>query len=340
MKTPTRLVNSQGQVRYGVYEHSVDEVNFMDFDLRTPMDKPRSRLAKRFACNQFQFVCFSSPSLIVGVAIVDLKLVSNAFVYLYEPSSARYQEFSFLQPLAIGTRIGDSPTRGSARFHKGNARLSITAQPESGMRHVEVAIGDQLRIDAQIDESPPCQPKAVCTRAGYNGWVFTHKANALLCTGEIRWQDRPYSLKDMGALASLDWTAGFMRRETFWNWGSLSCYLADGRRLGFNLAAGVNETGFTENALWLDGQRYNVDMVDFQFERYQPDSPWQLRSADGTIDVHFTPKGRRCEKTNAWLMASNFNQYFGQYHGQVIVANEQITLNGEWGLVEDHYARW
>lgn len=312
----------------------------MDFDLRTPMDKPRSAIAKRFACNQFQFVCFSSPSLIVGVAIVDLKLVSNAFVYLYEPSSARYQEFSFLQPLAMGTDIHNSPTHGSAHFHKGRARFAIAAQPEQHRRHLDVMIGDSLHISAQIDESPPYQPKAVCTRAGYNGWVFTHKANALPCTGEVRWQGRLYSLQDMGALASLDWTAGFMRRETFWNWGSLSCHLADGRRLGFNLAAGVNETGFTENALWLDGQRHHVDMVDFQFERYQPNSPWRLRSADGTIDVHFTPKGRRCEKTNAWLIASNFNQYFGQYQGRVTVAGEPIVLNGEWGLVEDHYARW
>ena len=131
-----------------------------------------------------------------------------------------------------------------------------------------------------------------------------------------------------------------MRRETFWNWGSLSCQLRDGRRLGFNLAAGVNETGFTENALWLDGRLIKVDMVDFRFDRYQPNHSWAMRSADGIIDLHFTPHGRRQDKTNALVIASNFSQYFGQYHGEIRLPGEVIHLEGEWGLAEDHFAKW
>src|SRR5690606_24571159 len=87
------------------------------------------------------------------------------------------------------------------------------------------------------------------------------KSAAQVCHGRVQWHDQRFDLQQLRALAAVDWTGGYMRRETFWNWGSLSCQLRDGRGLGFNLAAGVNETGFTENALWLDGRLIKVDMV-------------------------------------------------------------------------------
>jgi hypothetical protein len=131
-----------------------------------------------------------------------------------------------------------------------------------------------------------------------------------------------------------------MRGETFWNWASLSATLADGRRLGLNLAAGVNETGFTENALWLDDQLIKVDTVDFQFSRYQPESEWRVRSTDGIVDLSFAPAGQRKEKLNALLIASNFTQHFGVFQGQIRLENEVIEIQGQWGFAEDHYARW
>ena len=45
-----------------------------------------------------------------------------------------------------------------------------------------------------------------------------------------------------------------MRRETNWNWASLSTMDDRGRQIGFNAAAGMNETSFTENGVWVDGR--------------------------------------------------------------------------------------
>lgn len=334
------LINPMGQPAFGVFPEGVKELNYLDFDYRSPMDRKRSKLARRFGFNQFQFISFLSPELIVGLAIIDLKLVSNAFLYLYDPESGNFEEFSFLQPLATGTRIDPRPADGTAVFRKGGNAFSIQASSTPGVRRVNVHLKKGISIDATIDESTAYQPLAICTRAGYQGWVFTQKSAARVCNGSVRWKDREFDLKALNALAAVDWTGGFMRHETFWNWGSLSCRLRDGRRLGFNLAAGVNETGFSENALWLDDKLIKVDMVDFQFDRYQPDHAWAMRSADGIIDLHFEPQGKRCDKTNALIIASNFNQYFGRYHGEIHLPGETIHLEGEWGLAEDHYARW
>ncbi|WP_430461941.1 DUF2804 domain-containing protein [Thalassolituus sp. LLYu03] len=340
MAARDQLINAQGQPTYGIFPEGVRELNYLDFDLRSPLDRKRSQLAKRFGFNQFQFVSFICDELIVGLAIVDLKLVSNAFLYLYDPENGDFEEFSFLQPLAAGTHIEPRPADGTAEFRKGANEFVIRASTTPGVRRVMVNLSKGVHIDATIDESTSYQPLAICTRAGYQGWVFTQKSAARVCNGSVRWKDREFDLQALNALAAVDWTGGFMRRETFWNWGSLSCQLRDGRRLGFNLAAGVNETGFSENALWLDDKLIKIDMVDFQFDRYHPDHAWAMRSADGIINVHFEPSGRRQDKTNALFIASNFSQYFGRYHGEIRLPDETIVLEGAWGLAEDHYARW
>ncbi|CAA0110236.1 Uncharacterised protein [Zhongshania aliphaticivorans] len=331
------LIGKNGQPTFGLFETGVNEVNFQDYDLRSAMDRKLGGLAKHFKFNQFQFVALVSPQLIVGVAIVDLKLVSNAFVYLYEPQTQVFEEFSFTQPLARQTKIETRPEDGAASFRCGKNQLSIKAQ--AGRREVSVSLKSGLEISASIDESNT-PPLALCSRAGYQGWVYTRKNAAMPCEGHIVWGGKDINLAEIKALASVDWTAGYMRGETFWNWGSLSASLADGRRLGMNLAAGVNETGFTENALWLDDRLIKVDMVNFEFDRYQASSPWRMRSADGIVNIVFTPKGQRKEKINALFIASNFTQHFGVFNGEIRLADEVININNCWGFAEDHFARW
>jgi len=340
MSVRDKLINPDGQPTYGIYPDGVETINYLDFDLRNAMDRKCSRLKKRLAFNQFQFISLISQKLIVGVAIVDLKLISNAFIYLYQPDTDSYEEFSFLQPLARHSGIDPSPADGKAFFRKGNNSFSIQATSLPGVRRLQIRLKNGTSVDATIDETTSYQPLSLCTRSGYQGWTFTQKSAARVCNGKINWRGNSYDLKALNALAAVDWTGGYMRRETFWNWGSLSCTLSDGRRLGLNLAAGVNETGFTENAIWLDGRLIKVDMAEFLFDRYHPEHSWAMRSADGLIDLHFEPKGRRQEKFNALLVASNFKQYFGQYHGEIRLQGETIRLTGEWGLAEDHYARW
>ena len=334
------LINKDGQASFGIFPDGVDTINYMDFDLRNAMDKRRSTLAKRFKFNQFQFIGFTCDKLIVGLAIVDLKIASNCFIYIYDPESKEYAEHSFINPLAFNTQIDTQPNSGNSFFRKGNNKVSIEATAKPRLRSVNVDLESGIKISAVIDESGSFEPLALCVRAGYEGFHFTQKSTALICNGLVEWGDKKLVLEEIGALASVDWSAGYMRRETAWNWGSLSCNLPDGRRLGFNLAAGVVETGFTENALWIDGKMHKVDMVDFQFDRYHHNHAWSLRSNDGIINLHFEPAGQRKERTNAIIAATNFTQHFGRYYGEILINGETIHLDGEWGFTEDHYAKW
>ena len=331
-----KLIDHKGKIEFG---HTlIDEVNYLDFDLRNPMDKALSQWQKKLKFNQFQFISLISSDFIIGMAIVDLKYASNCFVYLYHIKTEHFEEFDFIQPLAINTKMSLHPNQGESSFICGKNQLFIQAKDHK--RHIKLTLSKGIQLQASIEEPKQQYALSLCSKAGYNGWVYTQKTAALLLDGELNWKQNHYPLKQYNTLANVDWSAGFMRRETNWHWASLSCYLDDGRRLGFNFASGVNETGFSENALWLDGDIHHIDMIDFKFDRYNESANWQLSSNDGSIELTFNMQGKRAQKMNLILIASNFRQFFGRFNGSIQLKHETIQLTNSWGLVEDHYAKW
>ncbi len=332
----TKLIDSKGRISPGILEQPVDEINYLDYDLRTSMDRPRSGLARRWRFNQFQFVSAMGPGWVFGMALVDLKLVGNGFFYLYDFETGTLLEQSFKQPLAFGTHMDPRPELGNASFSKGGVAMGIQAVP--GGRKVSVRAPGGIQVDLELQDDR--DPLRLVSPAGYNGWVFTRKSAGLPVTGEIRWDHRIWRC-DEQTLGSIDWSCGYMRRETSWNWACLAGRTGDGRTLGLNLAAGVNETGMTENALWLDGRCIRLGPALFSFDRYQPGSDWRVRTDDGRVDLQFVPAGVRKEKINAWVLASNFRQFIGSFRGHVRdEAGTEIPVAGLRGLMEDHYARW
>lgn len=336
----TDLINARGEPAFGVMTSPVGRVNYMDYDLRSPMDRPRSRLSRFLGFNQFQFASLCGPDFIAGVAVVDLRLVGNGFAYVFDFKTRELKEFSCLTPAALGTFLPVTPDDGVSYCRWRGARLEVDAHSVQRGRDVRVKVTRCLEVAGQMREPSRFQPLRVCSRAGYNGWVYTQKAAGLPVTGEILTPGHRYVL-DENCRAGYDWSCGFMRRETAWNWASISACLPDGRSLGLNLAAGVNETGVTENALWLDHRLLKIDLAVFRYNRYQPDQPWQIETSDKRVKLEFQPLGHRVEKINAWLLASNFRQFFGYYSGEVRTAlGEVIRLDQVPGLAEDHYAKW
>ncbi|HPC46840.1 MAG TPA: DUF2804 domain-containing protein, partial [Deltaproteobacteria bacterium] len=150
-----------------------------------------------------------------------------------------------------------------------------------------------------------------------------------------------HNMASPSCLALVDWTCGYMRRETCWNWASTASQLPDGRLLGFNLSCGVNETSFTENAFWIDGTMTKVDTVNFIYEPDDLTKPWRVVSSDGRVDLSFRPETHRGEKISAFLIASRFTQLVGTFDGTLRTSDgTTVTVTGCPGFAEDHYARW
>jgi hypothetical protein len=189
-------------------------------------------------------------------------------------------------------------------------------------------------------ETTPFTPMSLCTRAGINGWVYANKVAGLPVTGKLQLADESMDLGALDACGHHDFSAGFMRRETFWNWACFSGR-QQGNLVGINLSCGVNETSYTENCLWLNGELIKVDTVRFDYDRDDLMQPWRVTSLDGQVELSFTPRGNHREKLNVGLFASNFNQLFGQFDGVLRPAGrDPVEIRQLNGFVEEQYAKW
>jgi len=74
-----KLVDNSGRPNYGWIKEAVGEVNYLDFPLANTMDKPLSTGVKQRKFNQFHFIGVLADNFMAGLAIVDLKLISNCF---------------------------------------------------------------------------------------------------------------------------------------------------------------------------------------------------------------------------------------------------------------------
>ncbi|HYC00760.1 MAG TPA: DUF2804 domain-containing protein [Candidatus Limnocylindrales bacterium] len=334
------LIDGRGDARFGVFTEPVLEVNYRDFALLSPHDRPRGAVARHFGFNQFQFLGGLSPALLFGCAIADIKYVATAFVYFYEPATRRFSEFSFRSPLGVCCRFDQRPEDGSTTFRSGGNHFAMTATHHPQQRHLWVKLAGGVEIDALFDEqSPRLQPMWICTPAGATGWVYARKTAGASVRGTAVWEGRRFDLAELGMLGHNDWSAGYMRRETFWNWACLAGRLADGRVVGMNLSCGVNETSHTESCFWIDGVLHPVGTVAFDYDRRDLTEPWRVRGRG--IDLTFVPEGRHSERVNALVVATNFQQLFGRYTGTMTTAGgESLTIESLYGYMERHYAKW
>ncbi len=338
--TYDKLIDASGQPHFGRFGRPVGDVNHRDFLYRNEMDQIAGRLARHFHLKQFQFVGLVSERYTLGCAIVSVKYVSNAFVYLHDRHTGELRQKSLLQPLSLQCSMVSTPDHGMHRFRKGDTSFNFYAHNNPRSRNVEIFSGEDLRIDFKLSEPAGFQPIAVCTRTGFSGWTYTQKATTLSAEGAIHWGDLHIDL-DGSFSGSYDWTCGYLRRHTAWNWASLSGRLADGTAVGANLANGVNETGFSENGIWIGNSLHPCGPVNLHFDRNDRRKPWRITSESGQLDLTFTPDGERREKLNLLLLASNFTQLTGFFDGSFTDAEGKRTeLHRIPGFCEDHYAKW
>ncbi len=154
--------------------------------------------------------------------------------------------------------------------------------------------------------------------------------------GNLELEGEKYDLT--GFRVIFDWTAGFLRRDTYWLWAA-GTGKAGNHSLGFNFSNGVNETVFTENALWIDGNLVIVNNLEILYDRLNPENEWLIRSYDGKVDLVFRPEGSRSERLNLKLIKSNFTQFFGTFTGRVRVDDSIVEVEAT-GFTEKHFARW
>ncbi|RMF18768.1 MAG: DUF2804 domain-containing protein, partial [Gammaproteobacteria bacterium] len=266
----------------------------------------------------------------------DLYWVGNGFTYVLPLTHAEKVEHGWLAPLAKGMDLVQTPDAGVYSGRAPGRLIRFELLEDRLLCKVKTP-----RIEADLQIALQGTPLRVCSRAGYDGWSYTQKRNGLPVSGEVRVEGQVLELDPRRYRAGIDWSGGFMRRETVWQWASINGVLDDGRDFGLNLATGINESGTTENVCWVGGERFRLPPVMFHFDRDAPDAPWHVADEGGVLELMFEPAGSRSERINAGLLASNFRQFGGRWSGRIRLADDRtVAFSGLGGFAEDHYARW
>jgi hypothetical protein len=197
----------------------------------------------------------------------------------------------------------------------------------------------RLQLEATLDAGPAPSPIAAILPATNGDVNCTQKANLLPATGTLRADGRQWNLA--GALGGTDFTRGILPRKTAWRWAFALGRTEDGTPVGFNLTDGLSEASRNEHALWIGRELVPMTPPRFTFDANNPMGPWQVRTADGAIDLRFTAKGLHREERNLLLVRSHFVQVAGLFHGTVRDPSGRThTIAHLPGVTEDQRVLW
>ena len=339
-----------GQPIFGVFAQ-VKSINYLDYHSHLISQKALPNWRKDLKANQFCFIQIIQPPYRVCLAVATIKLATSAFVYVYNEDTQVLEVCEALQPLTRQTHLQGDCYQGQMAFVHATLTVTLKFTPSQ----INVALDSQnLALNTTLQRQS--QPLAVCTSTGRRGWTFTQKEPLTALSGHLLVKGDSVFTTDSQTvqidftettIANLDWTLGYMRHETNWFWTCINSYLPDGRHFTLNLSMGVNETGASENACWLDGQIVYLPPV--MFIRKDLDASAQkawriyhqnLGWSNVDIDLIFTPITVYKKTDNFGVVASIFEQWIGIYNGEIRLGDEIIKLNNVMGLAEDHFAKW
>lgn len=366
-EVPSTLEDLAGHPRFGTYQGELGEVSLDR--LRGPYSLPLPfRLAKHKRWTYAQVV---TPEVIVVFAIVDITYTSNAFVSVVD---LRTQSVAFdAGYLGLpGTRVhvSDRPGPGhDAAFSRPGVKLRMHRPHSGDVHHFDLAlkslvpsaigslgvVGDLAKgalervglhteslyatFDLQMADAPPAL--TVISPVTGDGVVnVTMKRAALSARGTLRIGDRSWSLD--GGVGGIDYTHGYLARNTAWRWAMGNGRLADGTGVGFNLVEGFNEGNprCNENALWLGDRLIPLGRARFQFDPKSPERPWEVVTTDGAVTLRFQPHHVHREERDYKLVRSHFVQPLGVFSGTIRVDGRSIELSGVGGVTEDQDILW
>ena len=335
-----QLIQPDGRPRFGIFDDAL-EMNLDAYVHRTPMGDRAGRLTSWLGYKRFQYFGVLSGDLLVGCALADFRHSAMAFAYVFEPGRGMRIEHTARAPLGIGMHLASSPRHGESRFRGRRFEVRFGYADAPRRKSIQLELDGRLSVDAELDESAVgFEPMSICTRVGRNGWVYAHKVAGVPVRGTVRTPERTWDLETLDAFAHHDFSAGYMRRETFWNWACLSGRTEEGIQLGLNVSCGVNETSFSENCAWVDGKLEPLGLCHFEYDWDRPLEPWRITSADGALTLQFEPEGQHQERLRLGLVATDFKQIFGVFSGTIRLRDGRtLRVDGLRGFVEDQYAK-
>jgi len=211
-------------------------------------------------------------------------------------------------------RIHGRTTIGSGGVSLGHGRVRVDAA--------------EARIELSLSESEGGEPVESVSPSGGGGWVWTRKQAGIPAAGMVEIGSEDWRVE---AMAVIDDTAGYHRRDTEWRWSAGVGITGDGRNVGWNLVDGVNDDlEASERTLWVDGKPSELGPVAFAGDLAS------VAFAEGG-ELRFHEWSAREHSLNALLVRTQYRQPFGTFSGELPGG---LELAQGHGAMEWHEVRW
>lgn len=334
----SRLIGNDGKPLFGIHEKPIEDLNIQEFRFhgQEKISPVKNELLKDFLLKRWQYMGVCSRDVIFGIAIVHMGYLSNIFAYAFDRKEKKLTEFNTNQPLAANTVFEGNMLGGHTRFHSSSVIIDMENTPEAVKLTAEI----NNTMEARLVFRHAIPSLSIVTRVGLQRFNYTNKEAGLPVEGTVKMAGKSFQVLPETPSGVIDYTYGYLARNTFWNWASGSGLDKKNRKIGFNLVQGVNETGFTENVFWINGKRIKTDVIDFQYNDLDILSEWRIRSNDGKVDLTFHPEGERTSRINLGVIASQFRQPFGRFSGILGDGWSRSQLQDVSGFAEEHESKW
>ncbi len=263
-----------------------------------------------------------SDELLVCAARVQVGPVGQTFWAIWERADGVLHERT--RTIAPGLARGEVWTQG----HEGSDEGRINWAPESGGTLVRIeaaAKPEGERVRGFLHAGEGAWVEAICPSGEEDNYVWTRKRMVpVRC--DVRIGDRRIRTEARGIE---DESCGYHPHHTVWDWSAGVGESRDGRAVGWNLVAGLNdpEQG-SERAIWVDGVATaepppasfdGLDAIDVGGARLEFSAETERRSEQGRP------------------FAYSYRQPFGTFTGSLPGGLELAT---GLGVMEHHEADW
>ncbi|MCG8492756.1 MAG: DUF2804 domain-containing protein [Sneathiellales bacterium] len=337
-----KLISNTGSLQYGFSKTPVGEVNYKDYVLKSPFGDILESSEKERQFVHFHFLGFASKKFIAGCSLSHTSLQTTAFFYLFDRETGEMLKRGCRARTEGDFKIAQDPDEGFS-FVKGKGmEVSFNLQKNGLSKELLVRIDEKQVLHMKFEESAvPFETLRLTTPTGPTGWTYCQKVAGLKAEGHLVTEEGEIGLQDLGACAHHDFTAGFLRRDTFWNWACITGYDEQGRCIGLNLSNSVNETGHSENVIWVDGKLYPAGLIQFSYDRDNLSQPWEITSDTGAVKLHFRSEGKYTASNPDGKTPFDFHQLFGSFNGEVFLNDgRQLIIKDLPGFCERQYAIW
>jgi hypothetical protein len=291
---------------------------------------------------RWDYWCVITPDVVASMVYADVDYAGLAGCWVLDRHDRRATGADVLRPFGRGFDLPERVCTGRVSIDRPALRLSIDEGDDATVLRADAASSaGPISIDVTVAKPAGHESLNVVIPWSDRRFQFTSKQNTRPAVGRISVGSRSWTVGGDRAFAVQDLGRGVWPYAIEWNWGAGSGRSVDGRLVGLQFGGKWTVgTGFTENALCIDGRLTKVhEELEWIYSWDQPMQPWRVLGE--RVDMTLTPTFDRYDKTDLKVLKMEVHQCFGTWSGTVRGDDgHTIELAGIDGFAEEARNRW